>query len=292
MIGVVPWAVALLLSAGPAKLEKYPRAELLIEAGALAKPQLARKYRILDTRPAKDFREGRVHGALRVDPGAWNKEFTRGPNPGFWMRELGGLGINRETPVVVYGGDLRETARVWWILDYWGIRELRLLNGGWQAYRAAGGLVDEGYEERPSFTAKRPALKPRPDTLVRKGDLLRELPRHRLQLLDARSTKEYCGEARTAKRNGAIPGARHLEWTEVIDPKSQRFKTPAELARRLQGAGVDLRKPTVTYCQSGGRASVLAFTLELMGAKNVRNYYRSWAEWGNDPDTPIEKPKK
>ena len=41
-----------------------------------------------------------------------------------------------------------------------------------------------------------------------------------------------------------------------------------------------------------GRAAVLAFALELMGAPEVRNYYRSWAEWGNAEDTPVEKPRK
>jgi thiosulfate/3-mercaptopyruvate sulfurtransferase len=48
----------------------------------------------------------------------------------------------------------------------------------------------------------------------------------------------------------------------------------------------------VTHCQSGGRASVVALALDLMGARDVRNYYRSWAEWGNDPDTPVVRPGK
>ena len=53
------------------------------------------------------------------------------------------------------------------------------------------------------------------------------------------------------------------------------------------------QKPAATYCQSGGRAAMLAFTLELMGGKDVRNYYKSWAEWGNADDTPIVvQPKK
>ena len=55
-------------------------------------------------------------------------------------------------------------------------------------------------------------------------------------------------------------------------------------------AGIDLTKPIVAHCQSGGRSSVSVFTLELMGAKDARNYYRSWAEWGNAEDTPIVKP--
>jgi thiosulfate/3-mercaptopyruvate sulfurtransferase len=53
-----------------------------------------------------------------------------------------------------------------------------------------------------------------------------------------------------------------------------------------------VNQPAVTYCQSGGRASVVAFTLELMGGKQVKNYYRSWAEWGNAENTPVAKPKK
>ena len=58
-------------------------------------------------------------------------------------------------------------------------------------------------------------------------------------------------------------------------------------------AGIDPKRPAVTYCLSGGRAAVMAFTLELMGGDKVRNYYRSWAEWGNAENTPIEKaPKK
>ena len=57
-------------------------------------------------------------------------------------------------------------------------------------------------------------------------------------------------------------------------------------------AGIDLNRPTASHCQSGGRASVMAFGLELMGAQDVRNYYRGWSEWGNVEDTPVEPGKK
>ena len=62
------------------------------------------------------------------------------------------------------------------------------------------------------------------------------------------------------------------------------------MTKLFEKAGIDPSKPAITYCQSGGRAAVLAFVLELMGGKDVRNYYRSWSEWGNDPDTPVVKP--
>ena len=112
------------------------------------------------------------------------------------------------------------------------------------------------------------------------------------ELADARSEAEHCGDDIKAKRGGAIPGAMHLEWKEALDPATHRFKKPEELARLFQQAGIDLHKPTVTHCQSGGRAAVMAFTLELMGADQVSNYYRSWSEWGNDPDTPVVQPPR
>jgi thiosulfate/3-mercaptopyruvate sulfurtransferase len=121
---------------------------------------------------------------------------------------------------------------------------------------------------------------------------LKSLPKRDFQIVDARSESEYCGDANTAKRNGPIPGAIHKEWTEVIDKKTQRFKSPQELAKLFQEAGINLEQPSVTYCQSGGRAAVMAFALELMGVKSVRNYYRSWSEWGNAEDAPIEKPRR
>ena len=109
--------------------------------------------------------------------------------------------------------------------------------------------------------------------------------------MDARSKEEYCGDAETAQRNGMIPGAVHLEWTETLDPKMNRFKSAGELAALLRERGIDVRKPAVTYCQTGGRASVVAFVLELMGGQQVGNYYKSWAEWGNDEKTPVVKPE-
>lgn len=78
----------------------------------------------------------------------------------------------------------------------------------------------------------------------------------------------------------------------MIDKDTQRFKSPSQLSKLFQDAGIDLERPTATHCQSGGRASVMVFGMELMGAKAARNYYASWAEWGNAEDTPIVVPEK
>ena len=111
--------------------------------------------------------------------------------------------------------------------------------------------------------------------------------------MDARSEDEFCGvNKRDNQRGGAIPGAKHLEWSDLIEQKTHRFKSAEELNRLLDQAGIDLAQPTASHCNGGGRAAVMAFGLELMGADEVRNYYRGWGEWGNSQDTPIVVPKK
>jgi thiosulfate/3-mercaptopyruvate sulfurtransferase len=127
--------------------------------------------------------------------------------------------------------------------------------------------------------------------LAEKKDVQAILEDQSSQILDARSDAEYCGSTGGATRKGHIPGAVALEWSDLLTP-DKKFKSADELKKLFAERKVDLDKPAVTYCQSGGRAAVLAFALELMGAKHVRNYYKSWAEWGNAGDTPVELPKK
>ena len=74
--------------------------------------------------------------------------------------------------------------------------------------------------------------------------------------------------------------------------QTKRFKSPSELGQLLEQAGIGLDRPTASHCNGGGRAAVMAFGLELMGAREVRNYYRGWGEWGNADHTPIVVPEK
>jgi thiosulfate/3-mercaptopyruvate sulfurtransferase len=268
----------------------YPRPALLIEASELMKPEVARKYVILDARGKGAYKAGHVPGAIWLDAVTWERAFKDGQDAKGWAERIGALGVSADTPVVVYDNNLsKDAARMWWILRYWGVRDVRLLNGGWRAWKAAGGRVEEREHAPLVIEAK---LSPDRERLGTKEQVKKWVEGKAGQILDARSTGEYCGEADTAKRNGAIPGAKHLEWSDTLDKKTGRFKSAAELGKMFREAGINPARPTTTYCQSGGRAAVLAFVVELMGGKEVRNYYRSWAEWGNAEDTPIAKPRK
>jgi thiosulfate/3-mercaptopyruvate sulfurtransferase len=282
----------LLLVLAPPAGQNYPRSELLLEASELAKPEVAKKFRILDVRPLKQYRAGSAFHASSVNLQEWSKAFAKGPDQAWWEKELGALGLDLNRPVVVYGDDMREVARAWWILKYWGLRDVRILHGGWAAYQAAGGKTQKaGENTEPFYQPTRPRLEPQDRRHTVKDEILQGLKDGKLATLDVRSKAEFSGDKKLANRGGHIPGCSYLEWSDVLDPKSQRFKAADELRKLFKEAGIDLDRPTATYCQSGGRASVMAFTLELMGAKDVQVYYRSWSEWGNDPDTPVAVPK-
>jgi thiosulfate/3-mercaptopyruvate sulfurtransferase len=271
------------------KAGAYAKPDLLVEASGLRQSAAAERFRILDARGRQKYLGGHILGAVWVDHAAWSKAFSESQDQTAWSRRIGAVGIDVDTPVVIYDDNsMKDASRIWWILRYWGIRDVRLLNGGWAAWQVAGG---KSVTREESLDAGTPKLRPQRERLTTKDQLLADLKNHSVQIIDARSAGEHCGLEQTARRNGAIPGAVNLEWSELIDKQSQRFKSADELAKLLRDRGIDLEHPAVTHCQSGGRSSVMAFALELMGAKQVGNYYRSWAEWGNAEDTPIVKPE-
>jgi thiosulfate/3-mercaptopyruvate sulfurtransferase len=265
----------------------YPRPDLLMEAVELAKPQTAEKFRILDVRGKDPYRAGHIPKAVWIDRDVWAKKYANDLDEEGWQTVLGKLGIDQDTPVAIYDDALfKDAARIWWLLRTAGVRDVRLLNGGWKAWKDTGYAI---VQDEPKIDPVKARVKYQGDRVADKRFMLEAIKDKKVQIIDARSIEEYQGVDKKAKRGGAIPGARHLEWSDAIDPKTLRFKSAPELTKLLKDARIDPSRPCATYCQSGGRAAAMAFTLELMGGKEVRNYYKSWAEWGNAEDTPIKK---
>ncbi|HVK11917.1 MAG TPA: sulfurtransferase [Gemmataceae bacterium] len=275
--------LALALSPGA---DPYPNPDILVEADAL-KSVDPKTTVILDARDAKAYAAGHVPGAVPLPLADFAKAVPDTPEA--WADKLGKLGVKADTPVVVYAAaDVREGARAWWLLKYAGADKVRLLNGGYPAWEKAGGKAETTANEPKPVAFGKPA---KTDRLAEKENLLSILKDKSHQILDARSNDEYCGAAGKATRLGHIPGAIQLEWSELLTA-DKKFKSPDELKKLIADRKINLDQPAVTYCQGGGRAAVLAFGLELMGAKSVKNYYKSWGEWGNATDTPVEVPKK
>jgi thiosulfate/3-mercaptopyruvate sulfurtransferase len=264
---------------GPAAGPDYPNPTLLVEPEELAKLDTT-TVRILDVRGKAKYDDGHVPGSVLAMTGPWSNAVKEGKaDSAFWTKELAAVGVLPTRPVVVVADDIRDAARARWLLIYAGQIDVRLLNGGWGAYVAAKLPVS-----KEATTAKANDW----DRIVNRHVLATKehmlgLPNAapKARIIDTRSAEEYAA--------GHIPGAVRLEWTELLDPNTKKFKPAEELAKLLMERNIDPAEESCSYCQSGGRAAVVAFALELMGSKKARNYYRSWAEWGTAKDTPIEK---
>ena len=289
-IWAAPACLVLIAAVGCAPSGAYPRGDLLLEPAELAKPAAMKQLVILDARSRDEYDKEHIPGAIPVDFDVWKSAFGQGTDAEGWGKRIAETGIGGQSKVVIYDAkDSVDAARIWWILRYWGLRDARLLNGGWQAWTAAKlPTATEATAVKPAASFQATPAPARMATKQQMLDLLKEQP---WQIVDARSNDEYCGiDKKNNKRGGAMPGAKHLDWVDLIDKSTHRFKPAPELHKLFSQAGIALDRPTASYCQSGGRASVMAFALALMGAKDVRNYYQSWQEWRAADDTPILTP--
>jgi thiosulfate/3-mercaptopyruvate sulfurtransferase len=286
-------------SAGPAALRPaHQLADVAALAGELAggtPPVLLDVRWRLGGPPGIDsYRAGHLPGAVFAD---LDTDFAGAPGPGGrhplptaadFEAAMRRLGVRSAYPVVVYDdGDSTIAARAWWTLRYFGHGQVRVLDGGFRAWAAAGQpvTVDEPAVVAGDFTAT-PGQLPVLDAagaaaLARSG-----------VLLDARAGERYRGEVEPVDpAAGHIPGAVSAPTAANVGPDG-RFLPPEELRRRFQGLGVTpgqegaLALDVGAYCGSGVTAAHEVLALELAGVP-ASLYVGSWSAWTADPSRPI-----
>ena len=242
---------------------------------------------ILDIRSQAEFDASHIPGAVQVDVNVWKALTLKDGGAGLhdqaaWSKVVGEIGIDDETQVVVYSSSPTSAARIWWILKYVGVEYVGILDGGWNAWKAA---ETEMSYEIGGFQPVEFEAKFQDDRLSLIGDLKEFHSAADLIVVDARSVAEFEGEG---NGRGRIPGAVRLEWKDLLT-EEDRYKPKDELIKLFEQHGITPEKTAITHCQTGGRASVNVFAMELAGYGKVKNYYCGWGEWSQDEDAPREQ---
>ena len=238
---------------------------------------------------------GHIPGAIKVD---WHTELNdpvvRDYINGAQFAELmARKGISRDDTVVIYGDKSNWwAAYALWVFTLFGHEDVRLLNGGRDAWVSQGRELTKELPTRPR--ADYPVVK-RQDEAIRsfKEDVLAHIGK---PLIDVRSPEEYSGE-RThmpaypeegALRGGHIPTARSVPWARAA-AEDGTFKPHSDLVELyFTELGINPSDEVITYCRIGERSSHTWFVMKyLLGVDNVKNYDGSWTEWGSAVRVPI-----
>lgn len=243
------------------------------------------RYRMGGPPGREEFAAGHVPGAAFVDletdladpPGDRGRHPL--PEPGRFQAAMRRAGVRADRPVVVlddWGG--RAAARAWWLLRHHGHDDVRVLDGGWPAWVAAGGDVETG------------------EPLVAPGDLVVGPGRSDVVdaatlgtvpvVVDARQPERYRGETEPVDPvAGHVPGALNVPTTTNLGADGA-FRDAATLRALYAAAGVTGEEPVAVYCGSGVTACHDLLALEVAGVPAAL-YPGSWSEWVADPSRPV-----
>lgn len=209
------------------------------------------------------------------------------PDADRFARQVGRLGIDNETSVIVYDDNhFFASARAWWMFRVFGHEKVNVLNGGLTRWK------------KRLFPVASDAIKPAPKRFdaVFRPELFADLNQMRLiqqqgskQILDARSEDSFKGQRPLTEpglQPGHIPGSINIPYRHLLARDDSTLLPVERLRQIISEAAVDLSKPIVTSCGSGVSAALLSLALYQLGLPDTPLFDGSWAQWGRQPDFP------
>lgn len=251
---------------------------------------------IVDVRKVEEYKAGHIPSAVNIYYGSWaiTKAGIRNELPAIddLFDIIGSAGITADTHVVVVGKvdtppDKFDMTRVAWTLKYAGVKNVSILDGGYNKWMT---------DKKPVSTeAVKPKEKPykaevNKNLIVDKDYVLSKLGK--AILVDVREPEFYQGKKKLdfVAKLGRIKGAVNLPNSLAFN-KDSTFKSREELEKAASAAvGTDRSKEIITYCDTGKTCTAWAIILsDMLGYKDVKIYDGSIEEWTKDPNAPFEQ---
>jgi len=245
-----------------------------------------------------DYLSGHIPGAVFVD---WTKDIvdTSSPVPvqlaplDTFAAAMEEKGVWADKTICIYdSGKMLFATRLWWALTRYGHEDVRVLDGGMQRWMLEG-RDTETSEGCPLKIYGEFAARDRFPGMVANADDVRRTVQERNGgggglVIDARSSEQFSGDQRRARRAGRIPHAVSVPYKDLIDSKRGGY-IPAREARRVleeMGAYPSEGQKGVLYCNGGVASTAVFFALWQLGVplEALANYDGSWGEWGNQDD--------
>ena len=273
---------------------------VLISPTQLLALQAAEPVVLIDTRDADTYALGHIPGAVNLRE-TFTYLATSTPQglqelKDTFAAHLGAIGLSGAETAVFYEDALNsgygQSCRGYYLLTWLGYPKIKVLNGGFSAWKAAGLPVST--EAATPTPATFPEL-PMSDVMLTQADVQAALGTDTV-LLDVRDVDEWIGDSSSpygkdfAPRKGRLPGAKWIEWYRFMKPSAQGpvFKTPDEVKAECATAGITTDDTIYLYCFKGARASNTFLALKQAGFSDVRMYFGSWNEWSRNEALPIE----
>ena len=245
---------------------------------------------VLDTRGGyKDYFRGHIPGAHHM-----NFDTLRGTDAGVPVQYLPAdltrqllvrAGADKDRVHIVYAtgeklpnDEILSASMVAFVLEKYGISDIRIVDGGLADYKAAGLPVTQDYFGNPAGDL--PA-KDHPEIAVAVDEVIALKDKPGYILVDARPKNEYEGNDDLWVRKGHIPGAISFHWARLMDSdNTHRFKKFNTVKVDLEAAGITPDKQVLVYCGTSREGSLLRFYLKYVaGYPNVRLYEGAWKEY-------------
>lgn len=287
-------------------MESYPNYEMVVPASwindLIKNHNNGQPYKIFEVSwgdEAKDYKKGHILGAVHIN----TDEVEEGP---VWNRlsdsELEKFalknGITADTTVALYGADPTAAYRVAVILKYMGVEDVRVLNGGWEAWSHSGYEIEKKENKKTAVKSFGVPVPSNPDYIIDIEEAKQILAdKENSTLVDIRSWDEFIGKTSgydyiepKGRPAGSVWGhagsdASHLEDYRNLD---NTMRNGSEIISMWEEEGISPDDQLAFYCGTGWRAAEVLFYADVLGLENVKLYDGGWNEWSMDPSNPVE----